>query len=69
MTPLMPLGPLSPLERNPVPPEPRDEGANLREILAGDEAATQRFHDRMLDLDRRFERWCDVDPVPMGEPA
>ncbi len=43
--------------------------AKLRTLLAGDEAATVRFHDRMRDLDRRFDRWCDVDPAPMGEPA
>lgn len=43
--------------------------AKLRRLFAGDEAATLRFHDRMRDLDRRFERWLDVDPAPMGEPA
>lgn len=43
--------------------------AKLRALFAGDEAATLRFHDRMRDLDRRFDAWVDVRPVPMGAPA
>jgi hypothetical protein len=41
--------------------------AKLRELLRGDQAATLRFHERMRDLDRRFDAWASVRPVPMGE--
>lgn len=57
MTPL--FSHLLPPERNPAPPV--DEAAELRALLAGDEAATQRFHDRLRDLDRRFDAWKDAD--------
>jgi hypothetical protein len=43
--------------------------AKLRALLRGDQAATLRFHERMRDLDRRFDAWVMVDPVPMGVPA
>lgn len=29
--------------------------AKLRRLFAGDEEGTQRFHDRMCDLDRRYD--------------
>lgn len=34
------------------------------ELLAGDEAATLRYHGRMLDLDRRFDRWRFLSTIP-----
>lgn len=40
--------------------------AKLRRLFDGDEAATMRFHDRMRDLDRRFDAWAAVRPVLMG---
>jgi hypothetical protein len=35
--------------------------AKLRELFRGDVAGFQRFADRMLDLERRFDRWQRED--------
>lgn len=35
--------------------------AKLRELFAGDNAGMQRFHDRLRDLDQRFDAWEEAD--------
>lgn len=53
------------------------EALHLQIALAGDEAATQRFHNRMLELDRRYDafvltraiRICVQSSYPMRRPA
>jgi hypothetical protein len=54
-----PAGPIRYLVPSPLALENRrlDEAEVLQNALWGDTAAALRYGERMLDLDRRFDRW------------